>query len=148
MLDPQRDPKLLIPALGPFYRQVVPISWLIVRCAVGIILAIHGTGQVTKVYAYIAHGTIPSGGIGRIGTLFMTEFVGGICVALGLFTRVFAPAAAIEMAVITFGVYWKNGFSWTTRGYEYTLMWGLLLFAIALRGGGPWSLDRLIGREL
>jgi len=24
----------------------------------------------------------------------------------------------------------------------------LMLFAIALRGGGPFSLDRLIGREL
>jgi uncharacterized membrane protein YphA (DoxX/SURF4 family) len=28
------------------------------------------------------------------------------------------------------------------------LMWGLLFFAIALRGGGPYSLDRLLGREL
>jgi len=27
-------------------------------------------------------------------------------------------------------------------------MWGLLFFAIALRGGGPYSLDRKIGREL
>jgi len=27
-------------------------------------------------------------------------------------------------------------------------MWGLVLLAIALRGGGPFSLDRKIGREL
>jgi hypothetical protein len=33
--------------------------------------------------------------------------------------------------------YWENGFAWTRRGYEYVLMWGLVAFAIALRGGGP-----------
>ncbi len=39
-------------------------------------------------------------------------------------------------------------FGWTDRGYEYPLMWGLVMFAIALRGGGPLSLDRRIGKEL
>jgi hypothetical protein len=27
-------------------------------------------------------------------------------------------------------------------------MWGLIMLAIALRGGGPYSLDRRIGKEL
>ena len=57
-------------------------------------------------------------------------------------------AIAIEMAFLTFYQYWGHGFSWTARGYEYVLMWGLVSFAIALRGGGPYSLDRKIGREL
>ena len=39
-------------------------------------------------------------------------------------------------------------FGWTDRGYEYPLFWGLVMLAIALRGGGPYSLDRKIGREL
>ena len=73
--------------------------------------------------------------------------VGGAALILGLFTRFFAAAAAIEMLIITW-VYWKTGFAWTKRGYEYTLMWGLISFAIALRGGGPYSLDRKLGREL
>jgi len=29
-----------------------------------------------------------------------------------------------------------------------TLLWGLVCFAIALRGGGPYSVDRRIGVEL
>jgi uncharacterized membrane protein YphA (DoxX/SURF4 family) len=33
-------------------------------------------------------------------------------------------------------------------GYEYVLFLGIVMFAIALRGGGPYSVDRLIGREL
>ena len=31
---------------------------------------------------------------------------------------------------------------------EYPLFRGLVMLAIALRGGGPYSLDRKIGREL
>jgi len=27
-------------------------------------------------------------------------------------------------------------------------MWGMIFFAIALRGGGPYSFDRLLPREL
>ena len=61
--------------------------------------------------------------------------------------RLFAAAAAVEMLIIS-ALYWKNGFPWLARGYEYTLLWGLVCFAIALRGGGPYSLDRAIGKEL
>ena len=81
------------------------------------------------------------------GVALGIEFVGGIALILGLFTRFWAAAAAIELAIITM-VYWKNGFSWLNRGYEYTLLWGLVCFAIALRGGGPYSLDRKLGTEL
>jgi putative oxidoreductase len=82
--------------------------------------------------------------------IFLTfiEFVGGICITVGLFTRFFAAAVAIEMAYLTFVQYWHNGYGWRTDGYEYVLMWGLLVFSIALRGGGNYSLDRVIGREL
>src|SRR5204862_130230 len=72
----------------------------------------------------------------------------GIAIAAGLFTRFFAAAVAIEMAVITFVHYWTNGFSWLNRGYEFTLLWGLVALAILWRGGGPYSLDRRMGVEL
>ena len=73
----------------------------------------------------------------------------GVSLILGLFTRFFAAAAAIEMLVICV-TYWNSGvgFSWLKRGYEYVLLWGLVSLAIALRGGGPYSLDRKLGREL
>ena len=41
-----------------------------------------------------------------------------------------------------------KGFGWINGGYEYPLFWGLIMFAIALRGGGPYSLDRKLGWEL
>jgi putative oxidoreductase len=78
--------------------------------------------------------------------LIAIETVGGLCIALGLFTRFWAAAAAIEMTVIVYHHLPK--FGWTDRGYEYPLFWGLVMLAIALRGGGPYALDNRIGKEL
>ena len=78
---------------------------------------------------------------------FLIEMLGGISLILGLFTRFFAAAAAIEMLVICV-TYWQsgNGFSWMKRGYEYVLLWGLLCFAIALwNGEDPILKERMFG---
>ncbi len=143
-------PKLLIPALDGFYRAVDPFVWLIVRFAVGFNLLVHGWGKVVKGPAAYVPGFVEHGFDNAIVWVWADlgiEFVGGIALILGLFTRFFAAAATIEMAII-FALYWHNGFSWLNRGYEYVLMWGLVLFAIALRGGGQYSVDRVIGKEL
>jgi len=80
--------------------------------------------------------------------VFAIETIGALLIVLGLFTRLAAAAAAIEFAVITFVAHWPQGFTWSRGGWEYPLFWGLILFAIALRGGGPYSLDRKLGWEL
>jgi uncharacterized membrane protein YphA (DoxX/SURF4 family) len=46
---------------------------------------------------------------------------------------------------------WKwlgGGSGWTKRGYANPLMWGPITLAIALRGGGAYSLDRRVGKQL
>ena len=53
----------------------------------------------------------------------------------------------IQMAVIVFFFQWEYGYFWTGRGVEFALLWCLLCIAIFFRGGGKYSLDRLIGRE-
>ena len=78
---------------------------------------------------------------------FFTEFVAAVCLAIGLFTRIAAAMIAIEMIVIIFIFQWPNGYFWTNRGYEYALLWTLLSIAIVFRGGGRFSVDRLIGKE-
>jgi putative oxidoreductase len=151
MADAQTEPKLLLPFLRPFYDFAIPLSWLVVRVAVGWNLLVHGYGKLMSgpttaaLKGYSDLGFVPPE-LWYLSSL-TTETAAGIALILGLFTRFFAAAVAIEMAVIT-AIYWKTGFAWTRRGYEYTLLWGLVSFAIALRGGGPYSLDRKIGREL
>src|SRR3954462_7415479 len=80
--------------------------------------------------------------------VFFLETVGAVMIILGLFTRFFAAALAVEFAIITFVAHWPVGFAAGRGGWEYPLFWGLILFAIALRGGGPYSLDRKLSWEL
>jgi putative oxidoreductase len=82
--------------------------------------------------------------------VILLETVGAICILLGLFTRFFAAGLAIEMAVVIITVQFKNGFIFSAPGggWEFPLLLGLIFLAIAMRGGGPLSLDRRIGREL
>jgi putative oxidoreductase len=144
-------PRLLLPFLEPLYRAAIPFSWLVIRVATGLDLAIHGWEKVARlpvIFAALTHGTTAAlapqfAPVHNIVLAFF-EFVGGIAIALGLFTRFFAAAAAIDLAIITFAVFWPHGY----HGYEYTLWWGLVLFAIALRGGGPLALDRYLKYEL
>ncbi len=150
MTDATREPRPLLPFLEPLYGVLVPLAWPLVRCAIAWNLIVHGWGKVLRGPAaqavQLGRDGI-DGGIPLALLLIFVELVGGVCIALGLATRFFAAAVAIEMGVLAFHTYWGHGFSWNGRGYEYVLMWGLVSLAIALRGGGPYSLDRKIGRE-
>jgi len=151
MFESASGPKLLFPALKPLYVFLEPLSWLLIRCACGVILAVHGWGKLVNSAEKFAPAFVKMGyenPIPLIHFLTAVELVGGIAIAAGLFTRFFAAAVTIEMAVIVFVHYLPNGFSWLNRGYEYTLLWGLVTLAILWRGGGPYSLDRRIGKEL
>lgn len=146
----QAEPRLLFPGLKRFYDFAVPLSWLVIRMATGWLLIVHGWGKVTRgatpyIKPFKDLGFDPA--LPWVYSALMIEFVGGIAIFVGLFTRFFAAAAAIELLIITV-LYWNNGFSWLNRGYEFTLLWGLVCFAIALRGGGPYSLDRKLGIQL
>lgn len=151
MFESDRGPKPLFPALKPLYVLLEPLSWLLIRCACGVILAVHGWGKISRGAEAMAPAFAKMGyehPVALIYFLILVEFFGGIAIAAGLFTRFFAAAVTIEMAVITFVHYLPAGFSWLNRGYEFTLLWGLVALAIWWRGGGPYSLDRWLGKEL
>ena len=144
------QPRLLFPALRPFYTWAEPISWLLVRLTAGLMLIPHGWPKLMAGIGPVAANALSKRGIEPaepLAVILITlETLGGLCIALGLFTRFFAAAVTIEMAVIVY--HHLPVFGWTARGYEYPLFWGLVMLEIALHGGGPFSLDRKIGREL
>ena len=89
----------------------------------------------------------------RAGSIFAyaamaMELVGGILLILGLFTRFFAAALAIEMLLPCCSSTFRRAIAAGGGGYEYVLLIGLVLFTIAMRGGGPYSVDAKIGKEL
>jgi putative oxidoreductase len=142
--------RLFVPAAAGFYRTFAPLAYTLIRVALGLILIPHGFVKLFGADAvptsrnFVMFGwAYPVAWAYFIGVI---EFFGGILMALGLFTRVVAAAFVIEMGVISFAVLYPS-WSWGKRGMEYALFMGIVALAVFLRGGGRWSLDRLIGRE-
>ena len=144
------EPRLLIPALAPFYGFAREISYPLIRVTVGGTLLVHGINRAMIPLSHAAEEMAKSGHQPALFFALMAlinETVGAVCVALGLFTRFFAASIAIELAMISIQ-FAHNGYAWAKHGWEFVFLWGLIFFAIALRGGGPYSLDRKIGWEL
>lgn len=142
----ETEPRLLIPQLKPFYEFVRPLSWTLVRLTAALILLPIGWAKVTGDFGKVVASMTKWGIVlaePMAAVVVINETLGAICVALGLFTRFFAASISIEMGVLVYLMH-TGGFN----AYRYFLFWCLIMLAIALRGGGPWSLDRLIGREL
>jgi putative oxidoreductase len=148
----QNETKLLFPGLIGFYEGMLPIAATFVRVVVGIMFLMHVWGKFNAGAATIAANVFAKNGIepALMWAYFIMflELVGGICLILGLFTRFFAAAFAIEMLVALLFVHLAKGYAVGGGGYEYVLLIGVVCFTIAIRGGGPYSLDRMIGKEL
>ena len=141
----ETQPRLLIPGLRGFYDWAGPVSWLLVRVTIGWMLLPNAWAKwshgVEWTAANIMAKRVPSLPSEPTALFIMVlEVAAALCIPLGLFTRFFAAALAIQMAVI-YAVM-------TGPSQSLAMMWGLIALAVALRGGGPYSLDRLIGREL
>ncbi|MBX9774559.1 MAG: DoxX family protein [Xanthobacteraceae bacterium] len=152
-MDRKGEPQLLFPGLAGFYGAVSDLWYPMIRISIGIILFMHGyfklaNAGIAKVAAnFGTNYGLPMPTFLAYAAVFL-ETVGAICIVIGLFTRFFAAAIAIELLIAMFAPHWVRGFSVSAGGYEYVLFLGIVMFAIALRGGGPYSVDRVIGKEL
>ena len=71
------------------------------------------------------------------------EFIGGILLLLGLFTRYVGIVLAVIMLVAT-KIHFAKGFSLANGGYEYVLVLFLASLALVTMGSGKYSLAHLI----
>jgi putative oxidoreductase len=144
--------RLIFPGLAGLYQKGSPYAYAFMRFATGAVLVPHGIQKflylpMEKFAPNIAGKGLPFPELLGYVTYF-TESVAAICLAIGLFTRVAAAMIWIEMAVIITVFNWQFGYFWTNRGVEYALLWLLLCTAIIFRGGGRYSVDHLIGKEI
>ena len=134
-------------------RHGGPIAYTLVRVVIGFMLFMHVSGKIQsrarcgRSQHYGEERPRPS--LAFAYAAIILETVGGVCLIIGLFTRFFAAALAIEMAIaFLFVAHCRRAIAVGDGGYEYVLLLGVVLFAIAIRGGGPYSVDRMIGKEL
>ena len=145
--------KLFYPGLAGFYAAAGPFAYTACRVVIGIMFLMHMLGKYNAGAAAVAANTMAKNGLepslGFAYAAIGLEAVGGVCLIIGLFTRFFAAALAIEMAIAFLFVHLSKGYAAGAGGYEYVLLIGVVLVAIAIRGGGPYSVDhKLIGKEL
>lgn len=149
--------------LGGIWESLAKYAYPIVRITCGAMLIPHG---YVKLFAGTAKGTaffmaMTLGGHGKAGAgpfagswlpvsyyLGVLEFVGGIMLVVGLLTRVVAAQVVGFMLVAAFFVH--AGFPsyfWNNGGMEMPLMWMLLAIVVLIRGGGDFSIDKMLGKE-
>ena len=144
-------PKLIVPQLRYLYGALWPLTEPLMRLMAGGSLAYHGYqilfGNIEGAARFFESVGFEDGMLWAwvVGIL---QFVCGLCLALGLFTRIAAGAIIgfLVVAIVTYHL--EFGYNWEARGIEYPLFWAIVVFHFLVRGGGAWSLDRWIGREI
>jgi putative oxidoreductase len=147
-----REAKHLYPALAGFYDNVLPIAETFVRIIIGAMFLMHVSVKFKMGASAVATNIFAKNGFEPAlvwaYVTMLIELVGGICLIIGLFTRFVAAVLAIEMLIALLFVHLPRGYFASGGGYEYVLLIGAVCFLIAIRGGGPYSVDRSIGKAL
>jgi putative oxidoreductase len=127
-----------------YLERLQPLALLVMRLALGAIMVAHG---YQKVLGNLHHFAQLVGSLGLPGWLgyvaAFTEFLGGLLVLAGFFTRPAAFAICIELAVAIWKVHWHNGLT-GDHGYEFPLAAATLAFALIFFGAGSISLDHIL----
>jgi putative oxidoreductase len=109
------------------------------RLLAGILFACHGAQLVLGAFG----GVPPGAPAGLIWTAGPIELVGGVLIAIGLFSRGAAFVSSGLMAVAYFIGHSTHGFWPINNGGEPAILYCWLFLYLAAQGPGAWALDNL-----
>ena len=132
------------------------IGLLLLRLAVGLILAAHGTQKM--------FGWFGGPGISATGQFFTVlgfppgrrhalmaasgETAGGVLLAVGFATPAAVALVVSVMLVAVVTVHLGKGFFAQNGGYEYPIVLAVAALSVAFTGPGSLSIDALVGLQL
>ncbi|AHB47400.1 DoxX family protein [Hyphomicrobium nitrativorans NL23] len=147
--DPVRPyNRLIVPGLGPLYGNLSEFAETLLRVVAGLALVTHGFPKIldpiSRTGLVESLGIFPGPPELWAVLLAMTEFFGGILIAIGLLTR---PAAFAGLFVLLVTVY----FHWIVQsegygGSEKSILWAAILFYLVIRGANSHSVDARLGK--
>jgi putative oxidoreductase len=142
--------KLIAKVLLGTHKELINTSFLLLRCTIGIILFIVGSGKVLGWFGGFGFNTT-SEFYGKMGfSVFLaylssyTEFIGGLLLTIGFLTRPAAIIVFINMLIATI-VMLPNGFL-GPRGASYPFAFLIITIIILLVGPMNYSLDYFLVR--
>jgi putative oxidoreductase len=126
-----------------YLDRLQPLALLVMRLALGAVMLAHG---YHKVFGGLHHHAELVASLGLPAwTSYVSsfaEFLGGLLVLLGLFTRVAAFALLVDLTVAIVKVNFHKGLM-GNGGYEFPLALAALAFALTFYGAGPMALDHV-----
>ena len=113
--------------------------------------------RIIVAFTFMAHGTQklfgfppsdrPAPALMSLGGIAgILEFVGGLLLLVGLFTRPVAFVLSGLMAVAYFMAHAPRGFWPIVNQGELAVVYCFVFLYLAAAGGGPWSLDAILRR--
>jgi putative oxidoreductase len=117
--------------LGRFAPQL----YALLRIVAGVLFACHGAQKLFGVL-----GGQRASLMTQFGLAGVIEFVGGLLIAVGMFTGLAAFIASGEMAVAYFQAHMPKSVFPILNGGELAVLYCFLFLYIAARGNGTWSL--------
>ena len=120
-----------------FLGRYAEIAYTLLRVVAGLMFAVHGA---QKLFGFLGGRQMPVGSLFWVGGVI--ELVGGLLIAIGLFTSWAAFIASGEMAVAYFMVHAKDGFWPILNKGELAVLYCFVFLYIACRGGGRYSVGR------
>jgi putative oxidoreductase len=148
-------PRPYVPAFSGIYAAFDPIALPLLRLTMGLILVPHGCQKLfgwfgglgfekfTEIFDKI--GWHPA--VFWVALVALTESVGGLLLAFGFLTR-FAAAAILIFMLNAMWSTSAKGFFWAQGGMEYPLLIGVVALVFLIKGGGRFSVDHALGKEL
>lgn len=133
---------------------------IFLRLALGIVMFPHGAQKVLGWYGGAGAAKTIEIFTTKVGLpvfavvlLMITELIGSLCLIGGFFTRIFALAIGFAMAVCAYGNHLQHGFfmNWFGKqqgeGFEFHILVIGIALALAVKGGGAFSIDRMISKK-
>jgi putative oxidoreductase len=140
--------RLYFPALGKLYRPVAPFTETLIRIVAGLSLVPHGLPKLMNPASsarFLAEEGFWPGMLWAI-LLGLTETIGGLLLAAGMFTRLVCVPILIFLITAIF-YHSQFGFIWNELGFEYPLFWAVVVFHFLINGADPYSVDRMVIRR-
>jgi len=145
-------PKPMIPALAGTYAKAEPWAYLLLRVVTGAMLIAHGCPRLMAGPAAVAAGAMARRGIESAYVVaciaIFLELVGAVCIIIGFLTRPMALLLVIEFVIIVYSHLTMGGWGVGGGGAEFAFLWLIALIYILIRGGGPYSVDAKLGKEV
>ncbi|WP_034885239.1 DoxX family protein [Ensifer aridi] len=122
-----------------FLDRYSPFALAVLRIVTALIFMEHGTQKLFGFPAPPEQGMPPLLSIFGIGAVM--EFVGGLLILVGLFTRPVAFLLAGEMAVAYWMVHAPQNFFPALNGGDAAILYCFVFLLFVFTGPGAWSVD-------